>query len=162
MSETQIIPVFHLGSSTENFGSCTLLLFRQVNTVTSLMSDQFFSKVYYCSQDHFLCHHQKDYCFPYRINWKPMGGGPDSIVATRDIRFMLVFLLSFINIFHYVFVMKTQNNVLYILNVLRAYLPYFDSTSQCKYAGLNPSFRNQCWITVLCHTTNMLLTIFFL
>ena len=118
------------------------ILHDQVNTVTSLLSDQIFSQVYYCSRDHFLCHHQKDYCFPYRINWKPMGGGPDSIVATRDIRFLVI------HIFHYVLVMRTFVRIEFkIFANFRLNLPVW----------ILPFIIN----LGLGHTTNMLHTIFY-
>ena len=41
--------------------------------------------VHYCSREHYAYHHQREYCFPYRISWNEVGGG-HCVVATRNVR----------------------------------------------------------------------------
>jgi len=39
--------------------------------------------VYYCSQQCYIYHRQQNYCYPFRVVWKP--GKGKCVVATRDI-----------------------------------------------------------------------------
>ena len=43
-------------------------------------------QVFYCSKEHFAFHHQREYCFPFKIDWNPLGGGGFCAIATRNIR----------------------------------------------------------------------------
>ena len=41
--------------------------------------------VFYCSRDHYMSHRQRNYCFPYKIEWNQLGGG-HCMIAVRDVK----------------------------------------------------------------------------
>eukprot|EP00088_Acartia_fossae_P007796 TRINITY_DN13658_c0_g1_i4.p1 TRINITY_DN13658_c0_g1~~TRINITY_DN13658_c0_g1_i4.p1 ORF type:complete len:561 (-),score=83.36 TRINITY_DN13658_c0_g1_i4:334-1905(-) len=50
------------------------------------------NQIYYCSQEHYIYHRQQNYCFPYKVVWKP--GKGKCLVAARDIEAMELILFD--------------------------------------------------------------------